>query len=129
MALRMNATGSDTVSVQLDVALSEDDFMALLELLDHHPALSRLYDEQVIHRLILMGFDDPAGRPTYAGLLPIGDFQRSLVVTATVNGYLRHRDGRLSVDADRFSVAEVGAVAQKLAFGSVYYPVEEVVRG
>jgi hypothetical protein len=121
MALQTNATGSDTVQIRLDVVLGFDDFISLLELLDQHPGLWRLWDERVVNRLILMGLDDD-GKPEHAGIISDTDLQRRIVWYATVNGYLAVVDGALTVDVERFSIAEIGEIAQALAFGSTYYP-------
>jgi hypothetical protein len=103
------------------VVLGFDDFISLLELLDQHPGLWRLWDERVVNRLILMGLDDD-GKPEHAGIISDTDLQRRIVWYATVNGYLAVVDGALTVDVERFSIAEIGEIAQALAFGSTYYP-------
>lgn len=118
----MTATATvGTVSVRLDVSLDDDAYQHILDLLDGHPRLWRLYDERAARtRMILMGLDVDL-KPAHAGMLPIDEFQSAIVRAATVRGYLEVEGKGLTVNPGRFSVAEVGEIAQKLAFGGDYY--------
>jgi hypothetical protein len=117
---RAQGTPADTVQIQLDVTLGFDDFIVLLERIDQHPGLWRLWDERLINRLILLGLDDD-GKPEHAGAIKDADLQRRIVWHATTRGYLIERNDTLAVDVDRFSIAEIGEIAQALAFGTVAY--------
>lgn len=118
---RPTGVPTDTFQIQLDVVLGFDDFITLLERLDQHPGLWWLWDERVVNRLILLGLAGD-GKPEHAGVIKDADLQRRIVWHATTRGYLTELDGGLAVDADRFSIAEIGEIAQALAFGSTYYP-------